>query len=291
MILVVGATGRLGSQITRKLLDAGKEVRVLVRPSSSYEFLDWPHVNAVQGDLKDRDSLVAACAGANAIVTTANATARGGEDTTDSVDRAGNQNLIDAAGAQGVERFLFISALGADPNSPMPLLQAKGETEQRLRASGMSWTVLQPNLYMDILVPMAVGVPALAGEPVTLVGEGARRHSMVAMRDVVAYAVAALERPDAAGRTLVIGGPQSVSWGDVVAAFERELGRALSVRFVPPGDVIPSMPEFASQLLAALETYDSELDTTQLAEEFSVTATPLDEFVKGFVMASRNAVG
>jgi uncharacterized protein YbjT (DUF2867 family) len=291
MILVVGATGRLGSQITRKLLDAGKEVRVLVRPSSSYEFLDWPHVNAVQGDLKDRDSLVAACAGANAIVTTANATARGGEDTIDSVDRAGNQNLIDAAGAQGVERFLFISALGADPNSPMPLLQAKGETEQRLRASGMSWTVLQPNLYMDILLPMAVGVPALAGEPVTLVGEGARRHSMVAMRDVVAYAVAALERPDAAGRTLVIGGPQSVSWGDVVAAFERELGRALSVRFVPPGDVIPSMPEFASQLLAALETYDSELDTTQLAEEFSVTATPLDEFVKGFVMASRNAVG
>jgi hypothetical protein len=70
----------------------------------------------------------------------------------------------------------------------MPFLKAKGQTEQRLRTSGMTWTVLQPNLYMDTWIPAVVG-PALAGQPVTLVGKGLRQHSMVAARDVASYAV------------------------------------------------------------------------------------------------------
>lgn len=183
MILVVGATGQLGGTIAQMLLDRERPVRILVRPGSAYSDLVAGGAEAVIGDLKDPASLVSACQGVHAVITTANATARGGDDTIESVDRVGNRNLVDAATAAGVDIFVFVSALGASPNHPMELLRAKGETEQHLRDSAMAWTVLQPNMFLDKLPMAVVGGPALAGQPVTLVGEARRVHSMVAMRD------------------------------------------------------------------------------------------------------------
>jgi NADH dehydrogenase len=149
----------------------------------------------VTGDLKDPQTLNAACAGVDAVITTANSMGRGGGDTVESVDRIGNANLVDAAAAEGIGHFVFTSVLGASPRSPMPFTRARGETEERLRASGIPSTVLQPDAFMDTWIPPVVAGPALAGQPVTIVGEGRRRHSFVAMRDVAAYAVAALDHP------------------------------------------------------------------------------------------------
>jgi uncharacterized protein YbjT (DUF2867 family) len=290
MILVVGATGYLGGLIARTLLDQGKAVRILVRPGSSYEDLVAAGAEPVTADLKDRASLPACCAGVEAIVSTANSALRGGDDTVESVDRDGNRNLVDAATAAGVRHFVFISALGASPDSPVPFLRAKGETEQRLRDSGMPWTVLQPNTFMDIWFPMVIGGPALAGESVTLIGEGRRRHSFVAMRDVAAYAIAALDQ-EAKGQTLLIGGPEPATWWDVVAAFNAELGREIPVRTVEPGQPVPGLPDVMAQLLAGMETYDSPLDSSELAGAYGVTPTAPAEFVRGFLASSRDGVG
>ncbi len=288
MILVVGATGELGGLIARKLLASGRPVRVLVRTGAPDDALVAAGADAVIGDLKQPDTLRAACAGIHAIVTTANSIGRGGDDTTESVDRVGNRNLVDAAVAAGVERFVFVSSLGADAQSPSPFLAAKGATEERLRHSGMAWTILQPNVFMDILIPAVVGYPALAKQPITLVGEGLRRHSFVARRDVAAYAVAALARQDAARRTLTIAGPEAISWRDIVAAFERELGHDLPTRAIAPGAPVPGLPEMAGQLLAALDTYDSPIDVTKLAATFGVTPTKLRDFVREFVAKARS---
>ncbi len=291
MILVVGATGELGGLITRSLLDQGKPVRILVRGGSSHDALVKAGAEVVRGDLKDANSLRAACAGADAVITTANSVGRGGDDTVESVDRHGNRNLVETADAAGVRRFLFISALGADTQNPMPFLRAKGETEKRIRDSSMGWTILEPNVFMDIWVPAVVGGPALSGHPVTLVGEGRRRHSFVARHDVAAYAVAALDRPEAQGQTLLIGGPHPVSWRDVVAAFEHELGHEVPVRSIAPGNLVPGLPEMMVDLLAALDTYDSPIDMSDSAGTYGVTPTPLADFVQGFVAANRKPGG
>jgi NADH dehydrogenase len=283
VILVVGSTGNLGGSITRRLLAEGKEVRILVRPGSSYRDLVDDGAKPVTGDLKEPPSLHAACAGVDAVVTTANAIGRGGDDTIESVDLQGNQHLIEAAEAQGVRRFVFTSVLGASAESPVPFIRAKGEAERRLTKSGMTWTILQPNLFMDTWLPMAVGGPGLAGEPVTLVGEGRRRHSMVAMADVVAYAVAALARDEAINQRLLIGGPEAISWRDAVAAFEQELGRGIPVRTVPLGDPVPGMPDQVNGLFQVLETYDSPLDMSAMAATYGVTPTALKDFVHAFV--------
>jgi uncharacterized protein YbjT (DUF2867 family) len=285
MILVAGATGELGSLIVRKLLDKGVAVRVLVRSASNYEDLVEGGAEPAFGDLKDSSTLDAACLDVDAVVTTATAAARGGDDTIESVDLMGNRNLVRAADRAGVARFVLVSALGAALDSQMPLLKAKATTEEELRNSSMSWTILQPDVFIDRLVPLVVGVSILEDRPVTLVGEGRRRHSFVAMRDVAAYAVAAVTRHDSEARTLAVGGPEPVSWRDIVHAFSDELGKEVPVYTVDLGEPIPALPEFATSLLAALETYDSPLDMTELTRMYGITPTNLAAFVHDFAAA------
>lgn len=288
MILVVGASGDLGGLVARTLLAQGRPVRILVRDRlADDDSLVAGGAEAVTGDLKDPGTLRAACDGVEAIVTTANSIGRGGADTIESVDRVGNRNLVDAAAGANVGRFVFVSSLGADAQSPSPFLRAKGETEQHLRASAIAWTVLQPNVFMDILIPALVGYPALAGQPVTLVGEGRRRHSFIARSDVAAFAVAALGRQDAERRTLVVAGPDAVSWRDIVATFARELRRDVPIRTVAPGAPVPGFPEMAAQLLASLDSYDSPLDISELAGSYGVTPTTVTQFARDFIASAR----
>jgi NADH dehydrogenase len=218
MILVVGSTGLLGGMIARSLLEKGHSVRILVRPGSSYAGLVQLGAEPILGDLKEPSSLSAACRGVDTVITTANSALRGGGDTTETVDRRGNRNLIDAAEAAGVRHFIFISALGVSDESPVDFMRAKAETERYLRDSGMEYTILQPNVFLDVWIPLLIGTAVEAGEPVTLVREGRRRHSMIAAADVAAFTVACVSNPTAVDRTIPLGGPEPVSWRDIVGA-------------------------------------------------------------------------
>src|SRR5690606_5304641 len=146
---------------------------------------------------KDPESVARAVAGVEMVVTTANSAMRGGEDDLEAVDRRGNFTLIDAARAAGVQRVVFISALGADLQSPAPFLRAKAEAEAHLRESGLEYTIVRPNIFMDTWFPMLIEGALAAGAPVTLVGEARRRHSFVAEADVASFVMAALRHPAA----------------------------------------------------------------------------------------------
>jgi uncharacterized protein YbjT (DUF2867 family) len=279
MILVVGATGALGGMITRDLLSRGHSVRVLVRPGSKYDRLLELGAQPVMGDLKDPQSLRRACTGVTAVITTANSAGRTDPDTTDAVDRHGNRALIDAAREAGAEHFVFVSALGASEESPVDFFRAKGETERHLADSGMTWTILQPNIFMEVWVARLVGMPLQQGVPVTLVSPGDHRHAMVSMIDVAAFAVAALSHPDARNRTIVIGGPQAHSWKDVVALAESVLGRSVDVRYVEPGEPLPGLPPIVSELAAQFETYESDIDMSAATATYGVRLTTVEEFL------------
>lgn len=280
MILVVGGTGSLGGRVARGLIEQGETVRALVRPASEYQALADAGADLVVGDLRDPDSLARACEGVEIVVTTANSARRGGEDTVESVDRDGNRALIDAAGAAGVQRFVFVSALGADPASPVPFLRAKGETEAYLRGSGLHHTIVSPNVFMDSWFTMLVEGPVSAGEPVTLVGEAARRHSFVAEEDVARFILAAVRHPAAVDTTLVVGGPDPLSWRDVVGIYEKATGRTIEVRTIAPGQPIPGLPEVVSQLAAGFETYDSPIPMDEAAATYGVSLTSARDFAR-----------
>ena len=283
MILVVGSTGSLGGQITRGLLAQGRAVRILVRPGSDFRPLVEADAIPVFGDLKERASLDVACRGIDTVITTAISLGRGAGDTIESVDRDGNRNLVLAAAEAGVRRFIFTSALGASPDSPNPFMAAKAATEAALGMSGLTWTILAPNAFMDVWLAAVVAGPVLAGREVVYVGSGARRHSFVHSRDVAAFALAALDNPAAANRYLPIGGPAPISIRDAIGIFERVTGRSIPHRGVNPGDEVPGLPAFMAEMLAGQDSFDSPMEMADTAAEFGVRLTSVEEWAAGLV--------
>jgi NADH dehydrogenase len=287
MILIVGATGMLGGMITHQMLAQGQEVRILIRENSPSEALAAQgrataartlvdaSAQPVYGDLKDRASLDRAMAGVDTVLTTANSALRGGEDNPETVECQGNRNLIDAARAAGVKHLIFTSMLGADPSSPVPLVRGKGETEVYLRESGLTHTILSPNMFAEVWVGLMVGTPLQASQPVTLVGEARRKHSFVSMVDVAAFAVVAVDNPAARDATIVIGGPEALSWRDVVAGVEQVIGREIPVRFVQSGEPVPLLHEALQDAAAMQDRYDSPVPMADTVATYGVTLTPM----------------
>ena len=286
MILVVGSTGRVGGMITRMLLGQDRQLRILVRPGSDYRAFTATGAEASFGDLKDPASLAMAFRDIDTVITTASAGERGGDDTPQTVDLDGNANLIEAARTAGVRQFIFISALLARPDHPVPVPRAKALTEAALHDSGLTYTIVAANGIADVMFPLVVGYPLSVGKPVTLVGEGRRRHTFIAARDVAAFATAAIDHLAALNRRIEIGGPEALSWRDVVAAHERALGCTIPVQWIAPGQLLPDLPpapgltQLVSGLMAALETFDTPLDMTEVSRTFGVTPTTIDELLR-----------
>jgi NADH dehydrogenase len=152
----------------------------------------------------------------------------------------------------------------------------------------MGYTILAPTPFMEVWPAMVVGMPALQGRPVVLVGEGRRRHSFVSNRDVAAFAVAAVDHPAARDQYLAIGGPEPLSWLEVVATYERVLGHPIAVEFVAAGEPVPGLPDPMPALLAGMETYDSIVGMGETSGTYDVPLRTLETFAREQV-ASRTA--
>jgi uncharacterized protein YbjT (DUF2867 family) len=149
-VIVFGATGKLGTEIVEELRSHGDRVTAFVRPTSNRSRLEPLGVSFVVGDVMEPASVRSALEGAQfdtAIATLADMSVPG-------LDREGNVNVIDAAAAAGVKRFVFISTIGAgDSYESAPLisrlllskiLPEKTAAEEHLRASGLEFTVVRP---------------------------------------------------------------------------------------------------------------------------------------------------
>lgn len=277
MILVAGATGSLGGKIVHDLIERGDAVRALVRPGSDHAQLRDAGASIAVGDLRDPATLEEACRGVTTVVSTASATRRS-DDTPENVDARGTRNLIDAARNAGVDHFILVSTIGASPESPVPAFRAKGMAESYLRDSGIDYTIIQPDAFMDVWFGMLIEAPASREEPVTLVGESRRRHSFVAERDVASFVLSATRNPAARNATLVIGGPAPVTLVEAVRAYEAAAGRSIAIRSVAPGEEIPGLPEPVWGIAAALETYDSPIPMEETARTYDVEQTSVLEF-------------
>ena len=235
MILVVGATGLLGGEICRQLSAAGHAVRALVRPTSNESRVEDLRVLGAElatGDLKDRASLDSACAGAEIVITTASTTlSRQPDDTIASVDQEGQLRLIQAAKAQGVSRFVYISYSG-NLAIDCPLTTAKRTVEEALRGSGLTYTILRPSYFMEVWLSPALGFDA-ANAKARIYGDGRAPISFISYKDVARFAVRSLTTPAARNATVELGGPEALSPLDVVQIFEGSTGRSFDLEHVP----------------------------------------------------------
>lgn len=236
-ILVVGATGMLGSEICHQLTALGKSVRGLVRDSSDplkVSKLQAVGVETVQGDVRERPSLDQACQGVTHVISTVSAmpfSYQPGVNDLQTTDLKGVTNLIEAAKANQISQFIYTS-IPSMINLDFPLQRAKQEVERRLKESGLVYTILRPSCFMEVWLSPAVGFdPAHA--KAAIYGTGQNPISWIAVHDVAQFAVASLDHPAAKDAILDLGGPKALSPLDVVKLFEQASGYSFEEQFVP----------------------------------------------------------
>jgi len=255
MLLVVGATGQLGSLITRKALERGHAVRALARPSSRFEPLQEAGAEIALGDLRDAASLEAACAGVKTVISTATVVFPRGDYDFERDEGLGYQNLIDACKNQGVSQLVFISNLAPDAEPYLrraPTIRLKRRVEQMIVKSGLHYTTFRASLFMDdYFALIGSDLPLRGAEAATLLrpfgpslayvrstgrlidrfgialvpGSPGDRHSFIALQDVAEYMLRSVGNPAALDRCFEIGGPAALSWNEVCELFSVLLGR------------------------------------------------------------------
>jgi len=235
MIFVAGATGFLGGEICRRLVASGESVRGLIRPTSDPGVVDRLRalgVETVVGDVRDRASLDAACRGARIVVSTVTTTrSRQPGDSIEATDETGQLNLVGAAGDAGVERFVFVS-YSRQLDDDGPLTRAKRTVEERLRESGMTWTILRPSYFMEVWLSPNVGFD-FNQRKATLYGDGERKISFISLGDVAEFAVRAVQTGEPANTAIELGGPDAFSPLEVVRIFEETCSQPFEVQHVP----------------------------------------------------------
>jgi len=288
MILVVGATGALGSEICRLLTRRNRSVRALVRPTadrSRVEQLRTLGATLVPGDLKDRSSLDEACRGVDAVISTATTTmSRQPDDSIPSVDQDGQLRLVDAARAAGVPRFVYVS-YSRHLDIDCPLTTAKRSVEERLTRSGMTYTILRPSFFMEVWLSPALGFDPQNARA-QLYGSGEAKISFVSAKDVARFAVDCLDNSAASNATIELGGPEALSPLEVVRRFEKAGGRPFTVETVPEaaleaqlaGATDPLQKSFAA-LMVGYARGDA-IDMTETLTTFREQLTSVDEFAR-----------
>ena len=147
MIAITGASGYLGSHLTRRLVESGYQVRAVIRNRAKAEQesrLGGLDVEWVEGDVTRPETLANAFVGATAVLHTVAVAIEKKRSSYEEINYRGTLNVVDAARNAGIRRFIYISQLGASADLPYRFLASKGMGEDYVVASALDWTVFRP---------------------------------------------------------------------------------------------------------------------------------------------------
>ncbi len=228
-ILVLGATGMVGSHAARGLRERGATVRAFVRDAGRAATLLGPDIELAVGDLADAATLRRALVGVGRVLLcSANAPRQAELEI----------GAVDACAAAGVGRVVKISAKGAAVDSPVPFWAQHARIEDHLRRSGLPAVVLRPSTYASNLLA-AAGSVAAAGR--LFAPAGSAPIAFVDPRDVADVAVAALTADAPTGTIHTLTGPESLTFDEVAARWAAVLGRPVGYVDVPDEAALGSM--------------------------------------------------
>lgn len=220
-VLVTGATGFIGSRLVPALLDAGHEVRVLVRDAAGYDAPDG--LDVAEGDLLEPGSFEDALGGVDAAYYLVHSM-RAGADYAER-DRRAARNFAAAASEAGVTRVVYLGGLGEERDRLSEHLRSRREVEHVLGEGDYDLTTLRAAIIIGRGSASFEMIRQLAKRlPVMVTPEWVRtRCQPIAVVDVVAYLVGVLDTPETAGDTFEIGGPDVLTYEDVLRRTARVL--------------------------------------------------------------------
>jgi uncharacterized protein YbjT (DUF2867 family) len=293
VITVFGATGTLGGEVVARLRARGEQVRAVVRERSqgraggrhtSPEQLRDLGAEVAFADLTRTETLGAALAGSAVVVSTASATKRPPPDTLDSVDAAGTGALARAAAEAGVEQFIYVSAAGADPASPAPLMRAKGSAEAAIRDAGVPATIIRPAKYMQDWIGFVLLAQLQSGrQEIQLIGSGDTPTVFVDEADVAEVVTRIAGDASTVGRTFEVAA-EAATYRDLVERISARLGGAVRLVTLPVGSTVDTVAPEVAPVLTGLLTFQAQSPamssvTPEVAERFGIVFRSVDDFL------------
>lgn len=275
MILVAGATGKIGRELVMELKIRRTAFKVLARDPSKANALLGP-VDCVHGDFNVPEKHDSALAGVESVFLLAPADPR---------MVSWETAFARAAKDAGVKRLVAISAPDADARARAALTRWHGEIEEELKRLSLSLVVLRPAyLYQNFLALAPLILRGVLPGPM-----GTARLAMVDARDVAKVAARALAEPVHDGRTYLLTGPAPVSYGEAASILAKVLGRPVDYADTPPetarthmleGGLPPWKADALLEWAAAVRAGRADVSTTSVKDVTGSDPLPLDSFLQ-----------
>ncbi len=287
-VLVTGATGFVGRSLVPALLDAGYEVRALTRDrSKGVELLD-PRVEVAEGDVLDPETLEGVFEDVDVAYYLVHSLGAGGE--YEERDRQAADNFARAASEAGVDRVIYLGGLGETGDDLSTHLASRREVEAHLAEGEYDLTTFRAAIIVGSGSESFEMVRQMVSRlPVMITPKWVRTPSQpIAIQDVVEFLVKAIETPETAGKTLEIGGPEVLSYEEMMRRTAAAMGRRLFILPVPVLTpklsvywidlVTDTPPSISHPLIEGLK--NPVVVTDETAQELiDVELTPFDEAV------------
>lgn len=287
-VAIIGGTGFVGGYLVDALIDAGHEPSVLVRVGSESKLRQPSKVRAVSGDLASPRGIREVFEGSDAVIYNIGILREFASKgvTFDKLQHRGVIRIIEAAKEVGISRFLLMSANGVkEPGTPYQV--SKYRAEQALETSGLDFTIFRPSvifgdprgtiefatqLYRDMVVPP---LPAVGFHTGSGASKGEVLMSPVFVEDVTKAFVVALEDESTIGQTYELGGPDILSWTDMLERVAEAGGKRKRILPMPIG-----MMNIAATLLDWLPPFPVTRDQlTMLAEGNTAEPAALEQLI------------
>jgi uncharacterized protein YbjT (DUF2867 family) len=293
MILVIGATGMLGTEVCRLLADRGQAVKAMVRPTSDPtkkgHLQSWG-IELVEGDLRFPDTFEAALKNVDTVISTVSSMPFSyvpHKNDIQKVDLYGMKNFIEQAEKHGVQHFIYTS-FSRQIDLDFPLKDAKRTIEKQLMRSGMTYTIFRPSYFMESWFSPAVGFD-VPNAKANIFGNGLQKVSYISIKDVAKCIAAGLDHPTAQNAAIELGGPQGISQLKAVKIFEDVTGKKFELQHIPV-ETLEARQEAAKDpmeqsfpaLMRCLAKGDY-VDMEKTVRDFNVELTSVREFAKNMM--------
>ena len=286
LVLVTGATGFLGRRVVPELRAHHHEVRCLVHTPGRERVFPPRSVDVHYGDVLDPDAVAAAFYDVEAVVHLVGAIRQRKGRSYDQINRQAVVNVLAAAKDAGVKHFINVSVIGANSNPSYPYLHSKWWGDQAVVNSGLPYTILQPSVLFgsgdEFLNAIAGLVRVFPLVPV--VGSGRNRLQPAAAEDVARCIALTVGRESLKGKTIELGGPQQLSYNEIISIVVRTLGKRRLRFHIPVWMMFPTTALMQRLLARPLVTTEqlrmlairSVADVGIVEEMFGFTPQPLE---------------
>lgn len=281
MVFIAGASGFVGGHLVADLIAKGQTVKCLARSEKTRQSLSEKGVVVIPGDITQPDSLKDVLQPDDFVVHLVGIIEEKGKATFQSVHVEGTAHLVTEARRAGVRHFFYQSALGADISSWSGYLRTKAEAEEIVRKSGLRHTIFRPSLIVGpwdgFTKKMADMIKLSPILPIP--GEGKAKFQPLYIKDWLRCMLAVIENPERYSATFDIGGPEHLSYREIVDMLAKALGREKISVTVPMG----LMKIGASLLQAVLPSPPVTSDQLRLLEQDNTADPGAVEKLFGFV--------